>query len=376
MRKTLEKWLVELTGLPTASGKEDRVIAWVKRWVAARPQVRIRTDRFGNMMLSLAALTPRGREAGRGGPVVIEAHMDHPAFVVKNVISGREVEADFRGGVEPEFFVGTGVLLHRDGSRPRRGVIRKYVVHPGPQFYPLATVQFARPVRAEVGDVMTWDVGPARVSRGLLSAPACDNLAGVACALAVLDAWRKKRPSAERPDVRVLLTRAEEVGFVGAIGACRSGILPKNSRVIVLETSRSFADSPIGGGPIVRVGDKATTFDPQLTYVLSGVAEDLARCNADFRWQRKLMSGGTCNASAYGALGYTAACVCVPLGNYHNQHFASRRIVREQIAVADWFGQVELLTQACEALGRPRGGPQFVDRLRVLFEARRDLVGG
>ncbi|MCC7203872.1 MAG: M20/M25/M40 family metallo-hydrolase [Phycisphaeraceae bacterium] len=375
MRKTFEKWLVELTSLPTASGCEDRVIAWVKRWAAARPQVRIRTDRYGNMMLSLA-VTSRDRGAGKSGPVVIEAHMDHPAFVITNIVNAREVEADFRGGVEPEFFVGSTVLLHRDGSRPRRGVIRKYVVHPGPQFYPLATVQFARPVRAEVGDVLTWDLGRSRVSKGLLSAPACDNLAGVACALAVLEVWRKKRPSADRPDVRVLLTRAEEVGFVGAIGACRSGILPRNSRVIVLETSRTFSDSPIGGGPIVRVGDKATTFDPQLTYVLSGVAEDLARCDAGFKWQRKLMTGGTCNASAYGALGYTAGCVCVPLGNYHNQHFASRRIAPEQIAVADWHGQVELLTQACDALSSPRGGPQFVDRLRVLFESRGNLVGG
>ena len=32
-RTAAEKWLGALTNLPTASGREDLVVAWVKNWV-------------------------------------------------------------------------------------------------------------------------------------------------------------------------------------------------------------------------------------------------------------------------------------------------------------------------------------------------------
>src|SRR5690606_8534498 len=81
-------------------------------------------------------------------------------------------------------------------------------------------------------------------------ATACDDLAGVAAALGALDRARNE------PALRhfaVLLTRAEELGFVGAIGAARDGTLPAGARILSIECSRSFADSPLGAGPIVRV---------------------------------------------------------------------------------------------------------------------------
>ena len=57
--------------------------------------------------------------------------------------------------------------------------------------------------------------------------------------------------------VALLFTRSEEIGFIGAIGAAREGTVPKGARLVCLENSRSFPhDSPIGAGPIVRVGDR------------------------------------------------------------------------------------------------------------------------
>jgi hypothetical protein len=35
-RKTREKLLLEVTSLPTAAGREERVIESIERWVAAR----------------------------------------------------------------------------------------------------------------------------------------------------------------------------------------------------------------------------------------------------------------------------------------------------------------------------------------------------
>src|SRR5690606_19566565 len=119
-----------------------------------------------------------------------------------------------------------------------------------------AVIRFTKDPAAKKGDLVTWALPAAAIRAGRLHAPACDNLAGVAAALAAFERSLRKRGS----DVRVLLTRAEEIGFIGAMAACRSGLIPKRARLIVLENSRSFADSPIGGGPIVRVGDKTSTF--------------------------------------------------------------------------------------------------------------------
>ncbi len=127
--------------------------------------------------------------------------------------------------------------------------------------------------------------------------------------------------------------------------------MPKRARLICLENSRSFPESPIDAGPILRVGDKLSVFSPALTNQLSLLLADYQRANPRFQAQRKLMPGGTCEASTFAAYGYEATCVCLPLGNYHNMVdidgvLAGKRPARvgpEQISMADYHGLVELL---------------------------------
>src|SRR4029453_12836536 len=56
----------------------------------------------------------------------------------------------------------------------------------------------------------------------------------------------------------------------------------------------------------------------------------------------RLMPGGTCEATVYDVYGFTAASICVALGNYHNMDTAKRRIGPEFIDVADWRNMVKL----------------------------------
>ncbi len=100
-KATAEKWLRELTNLPTASGLEKTVIDWVAKWVGRRSDLVMRSDSGGNLLI-----TQRGRK--RHAPVVAVAHMDHPAFVVESV-EGDVAHAEFRGGVRPEYFAGASV---------------------------------------------------------------------------------------------------------------------------------------------------------------------------------------------------------------------------------------------------------------------------
>ncbi len=382
-----EKYLLELTALPTATGREHHVIAWVERWARRRKTVNLSHDRFGNLLLKSAGARSRK-------PIFFTAHMDHPAFVVIEQVGPRSLLAEFRGGVDDRYFPGSRVRLHLDeqDSRPGR-VVRLEPARKGAADK-LALIELAKPAVAEPGDILTWNLPAPRVVRGRLRAPACDDLAGVAAAIAAFEILNKAHAKQSRPgtpDVRVLLTRAEEVGFIGAIAACKSGIIPKAARLVALETSKTFPDSPIGAGPIVRVGDRTSSFDPDLTYRIAQLAQHIQQQDPNFNWQRKLMPGGTCEATAYQTLGYTATCLCLPLGNYHNMNAdaddkpsrtsgkqikktSGGSIDSEVISLADYHGLIRLLIEVGRSLDRRSVSPPLKDRLNQLFAHRRGLL--
>ncbi|MEM8496310.1 MAG: hypothetical protein AAF663_13085, partial [Planctomycetota bacterium] len=112
------KTLTQLAGLPAAAGREDAVVAWVTRWAKRRAWVSLQADAYGNLTLR----DRRWQRRKSREPIVIAAHMDHPAFVAVES-AGREVIAHFRGGVRPEYFVGTGVRHWTGTRRGSRGVI-------------------------------------------------------------------------------------------------------------------------------------------------------------------------------------------------------------------------------------------------------------
>ena len=63
-----------------------------------------------------------------------------------------------------------------------------------------------------------------------------------------------------------------------------------------------------------------------------------------FQFQRGLMSGGTCEGTAYQELGFQTAAVCIALGNYHNCA-ARNRIAAEYVSVADACGMASSLAR-------------------------------
>lgn len=351
-RRTHLAWALTLTSIPTAAGREHRVIRWVNDWIKARKNLILRRDGVGNMLISRKG-TRRG-----GRPVLLTAHLDHPAFVISNVVDGRTLEAEFRGGVRPPYFLRGRVVVYDAADGKHRGTI---VEHGKGKIFDRVVIRLPRTTDAiAADDIAMWDLRPARVRKGLIEAPACDDLAGVAAALSAMDVLRRSRAGA---DVRVLLTRAEEVGFIGAIAACRTGLIPKRAKVIALENSRSFPESPIGGGPIVRVGDRISVFHHGLTFEISRIAMGLEKARGGFKWQRKLMPGGACEATTFQAFGYEAVCLCLPLGNYHNmanlagviegKKGAKATIGPEFVNVADYHGLVKLLVECGKVLNQP-----------------------
>jgi endoglucanase len=297
--------------------------------------------------------------------------MDHPGFVTIEV-DGRSLRAEFRGGVLPAYFAGARVEFLCHGDTPARGRVTGY--DPEKKVADILLDRARHGV--DTGRLGRWAFPASRVgvSRGRLRAPACDDLAGVAAALAAFD--RARRDTA-LGHFGVLLTRGEEEGLLGAIGAARHATVPAGSRVVSIETSRSFPDSPLAGGPVVRVGDASSVFSTDLTNRVSAIA----RVRRE-RHQRKLMAGGTCEATAFVAFGYEATGLCLPLDNYHNMAdidgvragTAPARTAPEEIDLADFDGLVRLLLRVARDLdGDGEGGPAA--SLAGLFEEKRGLLG-
>ena len=174
----------------------------------------------------------------------------------------------------------------------------------------------------------------------------CDDLLGAAVVLSTLDELDRRRPAGVA--VTGLFTRAEEIGFLGTLEAIRLGTVPRGASVLSLECSKALAGAPQGGGVIVRVGDRRSIFDPGLSEALSRAAGQVASVDPGFRWQRRLMDGGTCEASAFCAFGYRASGLALPLGNYHNALDVGTGVGPEHVAVDDYLSGVRLLTElAC-----------------------------
>lgn len=381
-RREHERWLLEVTAIPTAAGREDRVIGWIRSWLGARPDLVLKEDRWGNM--EIAHREAPG--ASERPALYITAHLDHPAFVVEQIVGPGTVRLSFRGGVLDPYFADAPIeIVTADDGVIAATLMESSAAQPYRDC--LAELDSGSTDAIAVGDIARWSNPAARVTEeGVLETHACDDLAAVAAALGAMDVLRGEGSARH---VRLLFTRAEEVGFIGAIAAMRDGWIDKSSRLVLLENSRAYPESPIGGGPIVRVGDRMSTFSPSLTSAFAGVAERIAKHReekglGEYRWQRKLMPGGACEATVFQAWGYEATCLCLPLGNYHNMAnlaavqakdpdaIASARCGPEQIAVADFHGLVDLLVGAGLHLADV---PPMMERLEKLFEERGSVLG-
>ncbi|HET9887322.1 MAG TPA: hypothetical protein VFR10_07405, partial [bacterium] len=206
--------------------------------------------------------------------------------------------------------------------------------------------------RAQAGGFTMWDYPGWSLREGRIISRCIDDLLGAAAAFATLQEIQLRQLAGVQ--VWALFTRAEELGFFGAFEAIRLRTIPKMARVLSLETSRALSHAPQGGGVIVRVGDARSLFDPCVSAVLHDIAKGLAQEDPSFRFQRKLMDGGSCEATPFCAAGYHAGGVALPLGNYHNMSgldAGKKGIGPEHVMRSDYLAMVKLLVRLAELSG-------------------------
>lgn len=332
--------LHDTLSVPTAPFAEHCVIDFIERFCARRAHVTLRRDTAGNI---LARVRRGKRRVVR--PVCLTAHLDHPGLVADRMTAKRRLRATWRGGVPKEYFVGSGVRFHLDG-RWVKGRVRSVTVvsRGGKERVDTASVEVPQDVPS--GSIGMWDLPDSTVRGTRIYARACDDLAGAAALLCTIDELTRRRYSC---DAYFLFTRAEEVGFIGAIAAARLKTIPPKCFVVAMETSSQRREARMGNGPILRVGDLASTYTPEVTAHCHRIARDLATADRSFRFQRKLMDGGTCESSAFCALGYEATGVCLALGNYHNVNTARKRLGPEYIDLNDFDNVVNWFVELARA---------------------------
>jgi putative aminopeptidase FrvX len=319
--------LMRIAACPTAPCHEGHVRAFLLERLADLPHVTTRLDEFGNLHASYEH-GPAGRE-----PFRVVAHMDHPAFVVER--NGAGAELHFAGGVDEKYFAGSEIVFYHDETtKPLGGaVIEKTSFSSEAK---RVTVDRAIPVDATFA---TWDLPRARCTKRLFVSPACDDLAQVSTVLALL---RQLALSGARGHVHALFSRAEEIGFAGALAALKSKTPLAPMPTLSLETSQARGFARVDGGPVVRVGDRLSVFDSRVTHWLETAFRDLQEQKPSAFFQRLLMGGGTCEASVFHRAGLPTGALCVALNNYHNMG-PGTSIRSESISLRDIQGLYDFL---------------------------------
>ncbi len=329
--------LREVVSLPTAPFHEKRVQAYIRAWAESNG-IDCTQDPDGNILLCYPG---KGRRPKK--PWVLQAHMDHPGFsFIKR--RGRIAQAWFRGGVLKDYFAGSRMCFHPEGHDAVRGTVRS-VRRDKETGFLRCRIELDQNADLEEGTLGMWDLPCWRKRGDMLSLRVADDLCGAASILLTLA--RLKRAGSGRTTYG-LLTRAEEVGFVGAISAAKHGLVDPAWPVLGIEMSKEQPNARLGGGAVIRVGDALTVFDPALTALMRQTARDLEKNKrtSHLKYVSSLMPGGSTESTGLAQMGYQTCAVCLPLGNYHNM--GGNSIAPEKINLRDFEALLALLAEVAQ----------------------------
>ena len=301
--------------------------------------------------------------------MVLLAHTDHPAFDIV-LANGTEGRARILGGFHARLFAHDVPVLVCDDAdgEPFEAVLDDYrealdLPNNSPGH---CRIRATRPLAVGQWAVLALPGFEAKGDE--LHLRAADDLALAAVVVLTLAALREDpRPH----DVRAVFTRGEETGLYGARLVAEDALVPRDAIVVSLEASRALATARPGAGVVVRPGDVYNTFSNDGERFLRVGRERLAE--SGIPTQRALLTGGTCESSAFVRLGWTTTALALPNVNYHNQSDELDRFVPEIVRLSDLRGAVALLVEGATAAGMDQDESWWPDVQRVPA-AMRDLL--
>ena len=352
--------LEKLLSLPTAPFHERFVSSFLCAELKTAG-LDFSVDRCGNIVAT---------DGGSDCALACVAHMDHPGFEIVGA-SATMAEAAWHGGVDAKYFFGARVVIYdrASGAARARGAVAKITKNAQGRVERMTLrVNGSVMGRVEVGDFGTWNLAPYRRQGKLIHTKGADDLVGCAAILTMLKELKKR---GVKKGVRAIFTRAEEQGFIGTLGMIRGGALPQSTKIVSVETSKALPGVVLGGGPVIRLGDRASMFHPRMVVFMDHVARELQKRDRSFRFQRRVMDGGTCEATPYQLAGHVAGGVAIPLHNYHNQ--GRTRIGAEGVHLEDVEGAVRFLVEMATRLDDFKSA---TEALRRRIESGWERYGG
>lgn len=216
----LDTLLMELSKTPGVSGYEDPVRETIRaHWEPLADSIEV--DALGNLLATRYGSGPEPRPR-----VLIAAHMDQIGMMVTR-IEDQFLRITSVGGIDARVLLSQPVTVHAtaDGPRALAGLIGSRPPHVLPasarKEYPdlddlvvdtgIPARQLAKLV--QIGDIVTFAAGTAKLGENLVSGPAMDNRASVVAATRVLHSLTGRDHAW---DVIVAATVQEEVGLRGA----------------------------------------------------------------------------------------------------------------------------------------------------------------
>ena len=331
----------ELSKLPTTSFYEQKILEYIKTKLTSY-KIEFHQDPWGNIVAEVNGKTPN--------EIVFISHTDHPGFEIiakhkKNIYLAKAL-----GGLPKNCITNqTNVKIISNRTDLFQGKIINFYSKDNtkinvPNDYRWMTSEFvlieSDSEKINLPSFAVFDLPETKFSGERIITPVADDLAG--CAL-IIETLNKLNKSSNEYSFKGIFSRAEEVGLIGARLIAANELINKNSIIVSIETSSELPGANFGKGPIIRTGDRITTFDNKAELVLLQSVKEILQKDIKFAYQRQLMSAGGCEASAFAIFGYSVTGLALPLRNWHNGN-EEGDVEPEEISLLDFENAYKIMT--------------------------------
>lgn len=338
--------LKHLMEIPSTPFYETSVSNYIQNYLDSLG-LKFKCDQFGNIICRYTSGNIKNTS-----PIALIAHMDHPGIELIEQLNEHPDKflGTALGGVPLAVFHKTFPVLIINNLGERISAISSPLKDsqdpeghgkPNLLIQTLGSNDFTPPVQ------VIFDVPEFHSTDEIIFGRALDDLAGCSAILSTMEYLVSNQ---KNTDVFAVFTRAEETGLIGARLLAKNKTLPIDSTIISIEASPIIPGVLQGDGPIIRTGDALTTFDSTAEIILSEAAKNLQKEDTSFLFQRHLMKGGICEATAFAQEGYKVTGIALPLSNWHNATSDLRDpkgdIGPEHISKSDYVNAIKLIKRA------------------------------
>lgn len=338
------KLLSQICKAPGAPGYEQKIRQLIQKEVA--PLVdKIEIDNLGNIIA-----IKKGKQDKR---VMVAAHMDEIAFMVKHIDDDGFLRFQPLGGFDPKTLTSQRVIVH--GKKDVIGVMGCKPIHlmkpeERTKQIPIAEYFIDLGMSKEEVEEIIFPGAPITRERHLIEMGHCVNAKSLdnRVSVYILIETLKNLKGKEIPyDLYAVFTVQEEVGLRGAISAAH---LIDPDFGIALDVTIAF-DVPgssghekvtsLGEGTAIKIMDGMTICDNRMVEFMKKTAN-----KQEIKWQPEILpAGGTDTAAIqrYGKKGAIAGAISIPLRNMHQTiEMAHKADIKETIAlVTACIGEID-----------------------------------